>query len=143
MASLRFTILFVLINLVATGCRRTDPAVAEYSSAGRVDQGYTLFLYRSGKCRITANNGDGRFTSVGTYTTNKGGSIVLATRPQPTKTSLLMTLLGRWRSGPPSKQTLMPVQTNGLEYLVNDWRFMAYEKSLNSNLLHDQLKRLR
>lgn len=104
---------------------------AEYNSLARPDGGYTILLYTSGKYRIYANAPGFDDESTGTYTTN-GRRYTFAKRS--------------WRSLLPRKQStarqsFMSVRTNALEYLLPEWKYIAYERTGNTNLLRNQLKR--
>ena len=106
---------------------------AEYNSLARPDGGYTVLLYTSGKYRTYANAPGFADESIGMYITNNLGYML------QTRSRHILPM----RSGPRATQSFISVRTNGLEYLLPEWKHRAYERTGNTNLLRDQLKRVR
>jgi len=124
-----------LLLRVTTDEKADGRVAAEYNSLARPDGGYTVLLYTSGKCRTYANASGFADQSIGTYTTNNLG-YMLQTR---SRHILPLPVC----NGPPATQLFVSVRTNGLEYLLPEWKYRAYERTGNTNLLRDQLKRVR
>lgn len=131
--------MLVIIGLLAIAlARRSAPVVARYSSDSRADGGYTLTLYAAGHCEIKANRGGPEFDSLGRYRM-EGYRCILETRSRP-QTPLAALLGFRSRL---SRSTNWLIRTNGAEYLVSDHRYARFAETGNTNLLHDELRRLR
>lgn len=129
----RFAVVLMVACLALAGCGKPDSVVAEYNSLARPDRGYTVLLYSSGKCRIHANAPGFEDESIGTFTTNDLGYLLQTRSPRSLP----------WRSASMAKQPFIAVRTNGLEYLLPKWKYEAYQRKGDTNLLWDQLKRVR
>ena len=119
--------------MLLAGCAKPDPLVAEYSSvgSGRGDGGWTLSMFASGKCKL-----QGPFPAGGRYKKIDGG-YELETRVKSFWVTLLM------QDVPVNNLALLSIQTNGVEYLLNQQKYKAFNKSGDTNLLRDELRRVR
>ena len=129
-------LLVVIAALVIAGCRKPDPVIAEYSSAGsgRPDGGWVFRFYASGECEAYAVNGS--LDTVGTYSTNHAG-YQLDIQIRPAWKRLLMS------ERRPRKFTLVSVKTNGTEYLMDEVRYKSYATTGDTNMLRQEVKRVR
>lgn len=133
-----FFVVFLVMTLAAIAlARRSASVVARYSSDGRADGGYMLTLDAGGRCEIKANRAGSEFEPQGRYRM-EGDRCILETRSPPE--SPLAWLFG-FRSKL-SRSTNWLVRTNGAEYLVSDQRYVRFTETGNTNLLHDQLRRV-
>lgn len=125
----------VIATMVIAGCRKPDPVIAEYSSAGsgRPDGGWVFRFYASGECEAYAVNGS--LDTVGTYNTNHAG-YQLEIQVRPAWKRLLMSERG------PRKFTLVSVKTNGTEYLMDEFRYKTFAKTGDTNMLRQESRRI-
>lgn len=130
-------VVMLILVMLGVGCqKKKDPLVAEYSSmsSGRPDGGWSIKFFASGKCEV-----NGPIPAAGTYSSNSLGyklQTVMQAKSVPNVISKAVY------PNETNDTTLISVNTNGTEYLLDPSKFRSFQRTADTNILLYELKRI-